>query len=221
MKPSDMSNVDRIAIEMGHAGRNAIAYIDEDRNSDRPFKLQTYRPYGYTPDRPVVIVQHGVLRNGDEYRDFWIEAADKHKLLIVALTFSNEIWPGVESYNNGRVFSAGGNPRHIDGWTYALVGNVIRDMIDAEITDGQNVYLFGHSAGGQFVHRLMSSQSHAPFKAVADVYKRQAWNSATSTWPCRWATPPPSSPTPATPQACACAITAASAKPATTAPVRC
>lgn len=167
MKPSDMSNVDRIAIEMGHAGRNAITYIDEDRNSDRPFKLQTYRPYGYTPDRPVVIVQHGVLRNGDEYRDFWVEAADKHKLLIVALTFSNEIWPGVESYNNGRVFSAGGNPRHIDGWTYALVGNVIRDMIAAEITDGENVYLFGHSAGGQFVHRLMSSQSHAPFKAVA------------------------------------------------------
>ena len=114
-----------------------------------------------------MIVQHGVLRNGDEYRDFWVPAADKHKLLIVALTFSNEIWPGVESYNNGRVFSAGGNPRHIDGWTYALVGSVVRDLIAAEITDGQNVYLFGHSAGGQFVHRLMSSQSHAPSAAVA------------------------------------------------------
>ena len=167
MKPAELTNVDRIAIELGHAGRNAIPYIDDDRNADRPFKLQTYRPYGYTPDRPVVIVQHGVLRNGDEYRDFWVPAADKHKLLIVALTFSNEIWPGVESYNNGRVFSAGGNPRHIDGWTYALVGSVVRDLIAAEITDGQNVYLFGHSAGGQFVHRLMSSQSHAPFKAVA------------------------------------------------------
>ena len=166
MKPAELTNVDRIAIELGHAGRNAIPYIDDDRNADRPFKLQTYRPYGYTPDRPVVIVQHGV-RNGDEYRDFWVPAADKHKLLIVALTFSNEIWPGVESYNNGRVFSAGGNPRHIDGWTYALVGSVVRDLIAAEITDGQNVYLFGHSAGGQFVHRLMSSQSHAPFKAVA------------------------------------------------------
>ena len=97
MKPAELTNVDRIAIELGHAGRNAIPYIDDDRNADRPFKLQTYRPYGYTPDRPVVIVQHGVLRNGDEYRDFWVPAADKHKLLIVALTFSNEIWPGVEA----------------------------------------------------------------------------------------------------------------------------
>src|SRR3546814_2862642 len=70
------------------------------------------------------MVQHGVLRNGDDYRDFWIPAADKHNVLIVAPTFSNDIWPGVESYNNGRVFSAGGNPRHIDGWTYALVAKV-------------------------------------------------------------------------------------------------
>ena len=113
-----------------------------------------------------MIVQHGVLRNGDEYRDFWVPAADKHKLLIVALTFSNEIWPGVESYNNGRVFSAGGNPRHIDGWTYALVGSVVRDLIAAEITDGQNVPVRPFRRR-QFVHRLMSSQSHAPFKAVA------------------------------------------------------
>jgi len=36
MKPSDMSNVDRIAIEMGHAGRNAITYIDEDRRPTAP-----------------------------------------------------------------------------------------------------------------------------------------------------------------------------------------
>ena len=52
MKPAELTNVDRIAIELGHAGRNAIPYIDDDRNADRPFKLQTYRPYGYTPDRP-------------------------------------------------------------------------------------------------------------------------------------------------------------------------
>ncbi|OZI31807.1 alpha/beta hydrolase [Bordetella genomosp. 10] len=160
------NNVERLILELNHAGRNAIAYLDEDRNSDRPFTLHTYRPYGYTPDRPVVIVQHGVLRNGDEYRDFWIPAADKHKLLIVAPTFSNEIWPGVESYNNGRVFTPGGNVRPVDGWTYVLPQRVFADLREAEITTTDKAYLFGHSAGGQFVHRLMSSQSHEPYKAV-------------------------------------------------------
>ena len=94
MKPAELTNVDRIAIELGHAGRNAIPTTTAPtvRSLDLP-------PLWLPPDRPVVIVQHGV-RNGDEYRDFWVPAADKHKLLIVALTFSNEIWPGVESYNN-------------------------------------------------------------------------------------------------------------------------
>lgn len=166
MKPADLSNAERIAQELSHAGRNAILYIDEDRNADRPFTLNTYRPYDYTPDRPVVIVQHGVLRNGDDYRDFWIPAADKHKLLIVAPTFSNENWPGVESYNNGLVYTAMGNPRHVDGWTYALPARVLADIRAAGVSDCKDAYLFGHSAGGQFVHRLMSSQSHAPWRAV-------------------------------------------------------
>jgi hypothetical protein len=167
MKPSDLNNAERIALELGHAGRNAIAYIDEDRNADRPFTLHTYRPYGYTPDRPVVIVQHGRPRNGDEYRDFWIPAADRHKLLIVAPTFSNEIWPGAASYENGLAYTAMGNPRHVDGWAYALPGRVLADIRAAEISDCEQAYLFGHSAGGQFVHRLMSSQPHQPWRAVA------------------------------------------------------
>ena len=167
MKPSDLSNADRLALELGHAGRNAILYRDEDRNADRPITLHTYRPYGYTPDRPVVIALHGVQRNGADYRDFWVPAADRHKLLIVAPTFSEAIWPGVESYNNGLAYTAMGNPRHVEGWAYALPGRVVADMIQAELIDGGNTYLFGHSAGGQFVHRLMSSQSHDPWTAVA------------------------------------------------------
>lgn len=162
----ELSNVDRIAIEMGHAGRNTLAYVDDDRNVDRPFKLNTYRPYGYTPDRPVVIVQHGMLRNGDDYRDFWIPAADKHKVLIVAPTFSDSIWPGEESYTNGRVFSASGNPRHIDGWTYHMIAKVFADMREAGITEVEQAHLFGHSHGGEFVHRLASSQSHTPYAAI-------------------------------------------------------
>jgi poly(3-hydroxybutyrate) depolymerase len=161
-----LSNVDRLAIELGHAGRNTLMYIDDDRNADRPFKLQTYRPYGYTPDRPVVFVLPDAQRNGDDFRDFWIPAADKHHLLIVAPTFPNDIWPGTENYANGRVFSAGGNPRHVDGWSYHLIGQILADIRTAEISEAEQAYLFGYGDGGEFVHRLLSSQSHSPFRAA-------------------------------------------------------
>jgi hypothetical protein len=161
-------NIDRIALALSRAGRDTIAYIDA-RNPDRPCALNVYRPHGYTPERPLVIVQHGVLRNGDDYRDFWIPAADKHKLLIVAPTFSNESWPGVESYNNGLVCDAASpsrQPRPVTDWAYALPGRIVADIRAAGISDCEQAYLFGHSAGGQFVHRLMSSQPHAPWRAV-------------------------------------------------------
>lgn len=161
-----MTNIANIANGLAQAGRAAIAYTDA-ANPEWPLTLHTYRPAAYTPDRPVVIVQHGVIRNGDDYRDFWIEAADRHNLLIVAPTFSNEMWPGVESYNNGRVFASDDSVRARESWTYAIIERVIADLCESGIADCHKIYLFGHSAGGQFVHRLMSSQSHAPFTAVA------------------------------------------------------
>ncbi len=162
-----MPNIDRIAQALTIPGRNAVAYVDDAGNPDRPLTLQTYRPTGYTPDRPVVIVQHGVLRNGDDYRDFWIPAADKHQVLIVALTFSDADWPGVESYNNGRVFDESGRVRPAGSWTYAIVERVFADLRAAGITTRKRAHLFGHSAGGQFVHRLLSSQPHAAIAHAA------------------------------------------------------
>ncbi|TKR54712.1 alpha/beta hydrolase [Allopusillimonas ginsengisoli] len=168
MNSPDNSNIFRMERELAHSGRNAIVYIDEEHNADRPVTLHTYRSGAYTPGQPVVIVQHGMLRNGDEYRDFWIPAAVKHKLLIIAPTFSDEAWPDVDHYNNGSVFSStDGKPRTGDSWAYAVVGRIIDFLRASGVVDHNKVYLFGHSAGGQFVHRLMSSQSHELFHAVA------------------------------------------------------
>lgn len=165
MKP--MTNVERMERELDHAGRNAFSYIDTEYHAERPVTLHTYRPHAYTEDRPVVIVQHGVLRNGDEYRDFWVPAAERYNLLIVAPTFSNEAWPEVDSYNNGRAITDSGTIRPPAEWTYALLEKIFADLQRSGVTAVEQAHLFGHSAGGQFVHRLMSSQSHEPFRAVA------------------------------------------------------
>jgi hypothetical protein len=128
-----------------------------------PLTLNVYRSPTFTADRPVVLVQHGVMRNGDDYRDYWVEAADRHGLLIVAPTFDESRWPDLASYNDGRVLAHRNRP---EAWTYAVLPRLVQALQAEGITTQAKVYLFGHSAGGQFVHRLMSSQSHAEFEAV-------------------------------------------------------
>ena len=48
--------------------------------------LECFRPQSHDPDKPVVIVQHGASRNGAEYCEAWIPAAERHGLLIVAIS---------------------------------------------------------------------------------------------------------------------------------------
>lgn len=148
---------DRFAIDW-QAGDGAL-YL--------PITLNCYRPEGVAADAPVVLVQHGVLRNGDDYRDFWMPAADRYGLQIIAPTFGNEHWPGVESYNNGSVWSEAGDLQPRDYWAYQAVMNLARQLRDAGVVQQQPLYLFGHSAGGQFVHRLVSTLGAAGFAGVA------------------------------------------------------
>ncbi|MEG0974122.1 MAG: alpha/beta hydrolase [Comamonas sp.] len=131
-----------------------------------PITLNCYRPEDVAPDAPVVLVQHGVLRNGDDYRDFWMPAADRYGLQIIAPTFSNEHWPSVESYNNGSILTEENGVRDTAYWAYQAVLNLAQQLRDSSIVRSQPLYLFGHSAGGQFVHRLVSTLGADGFAGV-------------------------------------------------------
>jgi poly(3-hydroxybutyrate) depolymerase len=157
-------------------GRHASAYRPCGTPADgRSITLNTYRPAHATADSPIVLVQHGVMRNGDDYRDFWMPAADEHGLVVIAPTFSNEQWPDVVSYNNGNLLAttdreanashAPGNP--VEAWSYTVVMRLVDELKASGLLAQQPIYLFGHSAGGQFVHRLMSVLTPGVFTQVA------------------------------------------------------
>ena len=146
-------------------GRNAVPFIDP-KNPDRPVTLQIYRPEGHTPDWPVVVVLHGMLRNGDDYRDFWIKPAERHKLLIVAPTFSDEAYPEPGNYNNGRVYDDEGNLRPRDRWVYATPARVVEALREAGVMTQPKARIYGHSAGGQFVHRMVSTHGADCFSDI-------------------------------------------------------
>jgi hypothetical protein len=53
MSPEDLSRA------LAQPGRASIPYLDR-YSPDRPLVLECFRPQGHNPDKPVVIVQHGM-----------------------------------------------------------------------------------------------------------------------------------------------------------------
>lgn len=157
---------DLLAAALAAAGRAAIPWTDAECDPARRLVLHCYRATSFTPASPVVLVQHGMARNGDDYRDFWIPAAERHGLLIVATTFGPEHWPAAEHYNNGLVLDAAGAKRPRGAWAYGIPLRVFAALREAGVTRRARAHLFGHSAGGQFGHRLASTQPHDALEAV-------------------------------------------------------
>lgn len=139
-------------------GKWSFVWKDAKGHPDRPIRVYTYRPRDCDTKCPIQFVMHGVNRNASHYRDNWELLADRYKLLIVAPEFTQKDWPGAKSYNLGGV-EDNANP---EKWTYS----VIEHLFD-EVRDGQADYrIFGHSAGGQFVHRLVLMRPDARFSVA-------------------------------------------------------
>lgn len=127
-------------------GRWRFQFVDARGRADRPLDVYTYRPRRCDSKCPIVFVMHGLKRNASDYRNYWELIADRHQVLVVAPTFSEQRWPKAASYNQGEV----GQQPDREKWAYSA----IEHLFD-EVRDGHNGYaIFGHSAGGQFVQRM-------------------------------------------------------------------
>jgi hypothetical protein len=142
-----------LACLVADAGPNDVEYDDPFLHG-RIITLRSARPRHFTPQTPVLFVHHGVLRNGGDYRNFWLPLVDDADLLVVAPEFSDECFPGAAWYNFGNRVNAHGEPNPRDHWTYD--GRVFAALRAAGITQRGTYGVWGHSAGGQFVHRMIS-----------------------------------------------------------------
>ena len=118
-------------------------------------KVWYHAPAELGADAPVVFVMHGVGRNGEDYRNNWTAAADAHRFLLVVPEFSKAEFPGDDGYNYGNTVDKIGAPLPREPWSF----NMIEPIFDAVRTRlgsrRANYLIFGHSAGAQFVQRLL------------------------------------------------------------------
>ena len=117
--------------------------------------------YTYRPDNcaqpSILFVFHGLNRKAKGVRDKAKKIASGHCLMVFAPLFDKERFPNWRYHRAGVVYK--GQVQPASRWTAPIV----KDLIDhaRKLVNNQNarVYLFGHSAGAQFLSRLFAYSS--------------------------------------------------------------
>ena len=97
---------------------------------------------------------HGQARDGDAYRDQWSALAARYNFLLLVPTFGNRDFPGFESYNYGNVIGPDGRRRPAEQWCFTAIERLFDHVKATAGFTTPTYFIYGHSAGAQFVHRL-------------------------------------------------------------------
>jgi hypothetical protein len=130
-------------------GKGSFDFPDSLGEPDRPIVIWFYRPAMLKPDAKIVFVMHGANRNGETYRNQWVEHAKRENFLLLAPEFPDDLFPSAD-YQFGGL-------RHPDPatWTYWKIERLFDHVKASEGLTAARYSIFGHSAGAQFVHRFM------------------------------------------------------------------
>jgi pimeloyl-ACP methyl ester carboxylesterase len=139
----------------------------------KPINVFYNIPSGDRKNMPIVIVFHGEERNAENYRNIWTDASNKLGFMVFAPEFNSVDFPGGSSYIIGNVYQDGNFPtaqtlNNESVWTFSIIEPLFDFIKTKTGTTVQSYDMFGHSGGGQFVHRFVLFKPNARFnKAIA------------------------------------------------------
>ena len=138
----------------------SFVFTDKGYFADKPVTVYYYKARSAGPDARVMMVIHGAERQGSRMRDNWLPFAEKNRLIVLAPEFDEARFPS-------RLFNMGGiETRDRGKWSFQIVEHLFDFVRADEGLSATDYLLFGHSAGGQFVHRFMLL-AEAPRVSVA------------------------------------------------------
>ena len=142
-------------------------------------RVHYYKPDAFTPDTDILLIIPGAGRNGDSYRNTWLKTARGKNVFIAALEYPEEDYD-IAAYHMGGVVENLSfenvrrdqtNPRaevihmrdedikldvnaNSDTWLFNDFDRVFDQIVSATASNQTSYDIFGHSAGGQILHRL-------------------------------------------------------------------
>lgn len=148
-----------LADELSRAGTGARigpGVLGRFRFADDPGKRLTvwyYQPLRLPTNAPIVFVMHGVKRDADNYRDTWMFAAERFGFLLLCPKFSKRSYPRA-AYQLGNLVAGEGEPLPRNEWSFNAIERLFDFVKEKTGNTSERYHIYGHSAGGQFVHRL-------------------------------------------------------------------
>nr|BAC78155.1 poly(aspartic acid) hydrolase-1 [Sphingomonas sp. KT-1] len=134
----------------------------------KPLKVHYYAPDKITETTRILFVIHGAGRNADGYRDAWIPYAKEGQYIVLTPEYSMADFPTSLTYNVGHIVDEAGNPRPREEWSFASIEPMFDQVRKATGSKVPTYAIYGHSAGGQFVHRFVELWPDARYsRAVA------------------------------------------------------
>ena len=150
-------------------GPGFFLYKDKAIPKDSAMRVFYYKPSRYTPDRPVFLVMHGYGRQAEQLMYVTAMTAELYNYLLVAPEYSFDLFPTPKEFNYGNY---GEKPKEL--YTYLINDRIFKLVKKLSRSRQDKYYLFGHSAGSQFVHRqlIIGASDHvkAAFAANAGEY---------------------------------------------------
>lgn len=148
-------------------GTGQYAYDLPQGFASTAMQVYYHIPDGADANSPVLMVFHGNLRDARESRNEMINMANQKKCVLLVPEFSEMAFPGNNEYHLGGVFDDGENPtagelRSSNRWTFSLVKPLFEEAKTRFGYVAHKFDAFGHSAGAQFLHRLLYFESQLP-----------------------------------------------------------
>ena len=144
-------------------------YFDNGGKLRTPIKVYYYSPKANPDSLPIVILMHGAHRNAKANFSEALDAAAVFNCVLIAPEFSKDAYPEGDMYTFGNVYNRRGkqfNPK--EAWTFELIEPLFDEVVRQLKSTSTGYYIYGHSAGGQFVSRfLMYEPVNRIIKAAA------------------------------------------------------
>jgi poly(3-hydroxybutyrate) depolymerase len=132
----------------------------------KKIKVWYHMPDGFDNSSNIVFVMHGLKRNARQYRDIWVGYAKEGRFLLLVPEFSKKHYPGNSGYNLGNMVAESGKINDEALWSFSVIEDLFDHVKSVAPSDAPGYHIYGHSAGAQFVHRLMMFKPNARIRSA-------------------------------------------------------